>query len=90
MSMNVLSPFGIVPNPLFEPASNAFLGGWVQPLALPAVQPFTGSLRLRIWDVEHGACAMLHHVQNGIAGRLAMIDSGNSAIGPRAPSSDIH
>lgn len=31
---------------------------------------------LRIWDVEHGACAMLHHQLNRYAGRLAMIDSG--------------
>jgi beta-lactamase superfamily II metal-dependent hydrolase len=37
-----------------------------------------GEMRLRIWNVEHGACAMLHHVQNEVAGRLAMIDSGNS------------
>ncbi|MCO6414058.1 MAG: hypothetical protein J5I92_15070 [Thiogranum sp.] len=35
-----------------------------------------GEMLLRIWDVEHGACAMLHHLQNGVAGRLAMIDSG--------------
>jgi hypothetical protein len=28
-----------------------------------------------ILDVEHGACAMLRHTLNGIAGRLAMIDS---------------
>ena len=33
-------------------------------------------MRLRIWNVEHGACAMLHHQLNGYAGRLAMIDSG--------------
>jgi beta-lactamase superfamily II metal-dependent hydrolase len=33
---------------------------------------------LRIWDVEHGACTMLHHTLNGIAGRLAMIDSGDT------------
>lgn len=38
-----------------------------------------GTLTLRIWDVEHGACAMLHHTLNGIAGRLAMIDSGDTA-----------
>lgn len=38
-----------------------------------------GEMRLRIWDVEHGACAMLHHVLNGQAGRLAMIDSGCTA-----------
>jgi beta-lactamase superfamily II metal-dependent hydrolase len=31
---------------------------------------------LRVWDVEHGACAMLHHLFNGQTGRLAMIDSG--------------
>ncbi len=37
-----------------------------------------GLLALRIWDVEHGACAMLHHVLNGVAGRLAMIDSGDT------------
>lgn len=35
-----------------------------------------GVMALRIWDVEHGACAMLHHALNGVAGRLAMIDSG--------------
>jgi beta-lactamase superfamily II metal-dependent hydrolase len=35
-------------------------------------------MALRIWDVEHGACAMLHHTLNGIAGRLAMIDSGDT------------
>lgn len=31
---------------------------------------------LRIWDVAHGACAMLTHNQDGRDGRLAMIDSG--------------
>lgn len=35
-----------------------------------------GEMVLRVWDVEHGACAMLHHTHNGQAGRLAMIDSG--------------
>ena len=35
-----------------------------------------GEMILRIWDVEHGACAMLRHLLNGQAGRLAMIDSG--------------
>lgn len=35
-----------------------------------------GEMVLRIWNVEHGACAMLHHQVNGHAGRLAMIDSG--------------
>lgn len=37
-----------------------------------------GTMALRIWDVEHGACAMLHHTENGIAGALAMIDSGDT------------
>lgn len=37
-----------------------------------------GTMALRIWDVEHGACAMLHHTLNGVAGRLAMIDSGST------------
>lgn len=37
-----------------------------------------GVMVLRIWDVEHGACAMLHHTLNGVAGRLAMIDSGDT------------
>lgn len=36
-----------------------------------------GEMQLRIWDVEHGACAMLWHVLNGRPGRLAMIDSGS-------------
>jgi beta-lactamase superfamily II metal-dependent hydrolase len=31
---------------------------------------------LRVWDVEHGACAMLTQRLNGQEGRLAMIDSG--------------
>lgn len=38
-----------------------------------------GEMILRIWDVEHGACAMLYHQLNGVAGRLAMIDSGDAA-----------
>lgn len=38
-----------------------------------------GQMILRIWDVEHGACAMLHHDLNGVAGELAMIDSGCTA-----------
>lgn len=33
-------------------------------------------MRLVVWDVEHGACAMIRHFINGIGGRLAMIDSG--------------
>lgn len=36
-----------------------------------------GEMILQVWDVQHGACAMLHHLQNGVAGRLAMIDSGH-------------
>lgn len=38
-----------------------------------------GEMVLRVWDVEHGACAMLHHTLNGKAGRLAMIDSGDTS-----------
>jgi hypothetical protein len=38
-----------------------------------------GEMILRIWGVAHGACAMLHHQLNGAAGRLAMIDSGDTA-----------
>jgi beta-lactamase superfamily II metal-dependent hydrolase len=34
---------------------------------------------LTIWDVEHGACAMLTHRNDGALGRLAMIDSGHAA-----------
>ena len=37
-----------------------------------------GEMILRVWNVEHGACAMLHHQLNGVAGRLAMIDSGDT------------
>lgn len=37
-----------------------------------------GEMLLRVWDVEHGACAMLHHLQSGVAGKLAMIDSGST------------
>lgn len=43
-----------------------------------------GVMRVRIWDVEHGACAMLQHARPDAFGRevygpLAMIDSGSSA-----------
>ena len=42
----------------------------------------TGEARIRIWDVEHGACAMIQHVAysgtGNLGGRLAMIDSGSS------------
>lgn len=41
-----------------------------------------GVMRLRIWDVEHGACAMVQHVTptlgGDVGGRLAMIDSGDT------------
>lgn len=41
-----------------------------------------GVMRLRVWDVEHGACAMIQHITptlaGDIGGRLAMIDAGNS------------
>lgn len=35
-----------------------------------------GVMRLRVWNVEHGACAMVQHVNGLYGGRLAMIDSG--------------
>ena len=60
-------------NPLLGEATNA-LGGWLASPPPPLPQVPVGSLVLRIWDVEHGACAMLHHYKNGVAGRLAMID----------------
>jgi glyoxylase-like metal-dependent hydrolase (beta-lactamase superfamily II) len=41
-----------------------------------------GFMRLCVWDVEHGACVMIQHVMPApggiVAGRLAMIDAGNS------------
>ena len=37
-----------------------------------------GEMVVRIWDVKHGACAMLCHQVSGYAGRLAMIDSGDT------------
>src|SRR5438876_7132508 len=36
-----------------------------------------GEMRLIMWDVEHGACSMLQHVNGQTGGRLAMIDSGS-------------
>lgn len=36
-------------------------------------------MNLRLFDVEHGACAMLWPTTNGRAGRLAMIDCGSTA-----------
>ena len=38
-----------------------------------------GEMHLRIWDVDHGACAMLHHTLNGAHGRLAMVDAGETS-----------
>jgi beta-lactamase superfamily II metal-dependent hydrolase len=38
-----------------------------------------GSMVISVFDVEHGQCALLWHVQDGRAGRLAMIDSGHAA-----------
>jgi beta-lactamase superfamily II metal-dependent hydrolase len=64
--------------PLADKPVNA-LTGWLPPRPPPQSPALTGSLVLRIWDVEHGACAMLHHLKNGVAGRLAMIDSGDTA-----------
>jgi len=37
-----------------------------------------GEMRLVIWDVQHGACAMVQHILGQYAGRLAMIDSGSA------------
>ena len=38
-----------------------------------------GQMILKIWDVQHGACAMLTHRSiYGFEGRLAMIDSGHN------------
>lgn len=39
----------------------------------------TDKMELVIWDVEHGACAMLSPVTGGRIGALAMIDSGHNA-----------
>jgi len=41
-------------------------------------------MRIRVWDVEHGCCAMVQYVtraglEQEVGGRLAMIDSGSSA-----------
>ena len=44
---------------------------------------------LKIFDVEHGACAMLTSSQAGIEGRLAMIDSGDNGTTGWRPSSHI-
>lgn len=43
-----------------------------------------GFMRLRVWDVEHGACVMIQHVTPTpgglVGGRLAMIDAGDSVL----------
>lgn len=36
-----------------------------------------GEMRLVIWDVQHGACAMVQHIGQYL-GRLAMVDSGST------------
>ena len=48
-----------------------------------------GQMVLRIWDVEHGACAMLTHHHDGRDGRLARIDSG-STVGWRPSSCSLY
>ncbi len=37
-----------------------------------------GEMILRVWDVEHGACAMVQHAIGQHGGKLAMIDSGST------------
>lgn len=37
-----------------------------------------GEMILRVWDVEHGACAMVQHAMGQYGGKLAMIDSGST------------
>jgi len=46
----------------------------------------SGIMKLRIWDVQHGACAMLQHTE---VEKLAMIDSGHNAEEEWYPSSYI-
>lgn len=49
-----------------------------------------GTMILQIWDVQHGACAMLtHESENGMQGRLAMIDSGDNGSTGWKPSTYI-
>ena len=49
-----------------------------------------GHMILNIWDVQHGACAMVTHRSiNGVEGRLAMIDSGHNHDTGWKPSSYI-
>lgn len=45
---------------------------------------------LRIWDVQHGACAMLaHRSASGVEGRAAMMDSGDNGETGWKPSTYI-
>ena len=37
-----------------------------------------GEMILRVWDVEHGACAMMQHAIGQHGSKLAMIDSGST------------
>lgn len=39
---------------------------------------FQGEMILRVWDVAHGACAMVQHAMGQYGGKLAMIDSGST------------
>lgn len=49
-----------------------------------------GQMILRIWDVQHGACAMLtHESEYGVQGRLAMVDSGDNGLTGWKPSAYI-
>jgi hypothetical protein len=81
LSAGVAGPFGAAASDLF---------GYAPPASARQAAA-SGIMRIRIWDVEHGACAMLQHVTTGlggeVGGRLAMIDSGDSKIW--SPSSYI-
>lgn len=49
-----------------------------------------GQMILQIWDVQHGACAMLtHQSDSGVQGRLAMVDSGDNGLTGWKPSTYI-
>lgn len=49
-----------------------------------------GQMIVKIWDVQHGACAMLTHRSiQGLEGRLAMIDSGHNQDTGWKPSTYI-
>jgi len=56
------------------PCSNAL---WPRALVERCGMALQGEMRLIVWDVEHGACSMLQHVNGQTGGRLAMIDSGS-------------